>query len=87
MRNNDRIRLFGTVVAITTSSLMTSCVSPNSDVSFAVAADVFVNQTVGVEYLRYVNNDGSLDIEQKKDRTQNVESFREIVRQKMIVVR
>ncbi|MGD9631412.1 MAG: hypothetical protein AB7V18_19405 [Pyrinomonadaceae bacterium] len=54
-----------------------------SDKTFAASADLFVNKTVGPEYEAYVMADPNLDAAQKEDRIRNVESFRNVVRQKV----
>lgn len=52
--------------------ILTSCCSV--DVHFQAVKSY--EQSVGAEYLEYVNQDNSLTVEQKKDRSDAVEQFR-----------
>lgn len=70
------------VLALATVAVgMAGC--EGSDKTFAASADMFVNKTVGPEYEAYVIADPNLDPAQKGDRIQNVQSFRDVVRQKL----
>lgn len=60
--------------------LVTSLVGcSGTDTVFINSADQFVNQTVGPEYLDYVEADSALTEVQKDIRRQNVDSFRRAV--------
>ncbi len=76
-------RTFWTVIALETVSsvllitLLAGCGSPTT--LFIDAADSFVNTTVGPEYLDYVESDKSLTADEKLDRINNVQTFRDAV--------
>lgn len=46
---------------------------------FIEAADTFVNETVGPEYLTYVENDPALNADEVRYRQENVATFRAAV--------
>lgn len=54
-----------------------------SDTALARSADMFVNQTVGPEYIEYISSDPRLSATDREDRLQNVESFRAVVAEKL----
>ena len=44
-------------------------------------ADMFVNETVGPEYLEYVRTDSNLSADERASREANVEAFKALVKE------